>query len=128
MINLSKDTTWYKWKVFIKKYFVICCESVFVVEMLSSKHVQNDLCTSLRVVFGQCVDLKKIRSETTSKYFFLHIYKIYREFWRFFFNTFELKNYNRTGCRNQSNCRKFSNICSTSEKKNQYSIIDWLKC
>jgi len=55
-----------------------------VVEMLSSKHVQNDLCTFLRAVFGQCVDLKKIRAETTSKYFFekmlFYIYEIYREF------------------------------------------------
>ena len=66
-----------------KKYLVICCKSVVfvvvVVEMLSSKHVQN----VLRAVFGQCGELKKIRAETTSKYFFekmlFYIYGIYRE-------------------------------------------------
>jgi hypothetical protein len=71
-----------------KKYLVICCKSVgffvVVVEMLSSKHVQNDLCTFLRAVFGQCVNLKKISAETTSKYFLekmsFYIYEIYREF------------------------------------------------
>jgi hypothetical protein len=70
-----------------KKYLVICCKSVgffvVVVEMLSSKHVQNDLCIFLRAVFGQCGELKKIRAETTSKYFFekmlFYIYEIYRE-------------------------------------------------
>jgi hypothetical protein len=71
-------------KSFYKKYLVICCKSVvfcfFVVQILSSKHVQNDLCTFLKTVFGQCVDLKKIHAETTSKYFFekcqFYIYEI----------------------------------------------------
>ena len=70
--------------------------------MLSLKHVQNDLCTFLRAVFGQCVDLKKIRAETTSKYFLeqisFYIYEIYREF----FDVFRILLTKELQCRHQS--------------------------
>jgi hypothetical protein len=53
-------------------------------ECFCDTHKSLSSAAFLRGVFGQCVHLKKIHAETTSKYFLekmsFYIYEIYREF------------------------------------------------